>query len=193
MKLKITILGMLMFCLVGCPSKKEDSFIRLDSLSVNSSCVRNEISIKDTVKCDDEFKIYLDFSSSLIANMNFSTKNIGSANAGIAYAAYEPETYLKNRVERYSILNTEKFEKDSANKDLSRYFNLIVDDSKWVNELPILEAINECILLQYNSNTRSYLKFNSNSNFTYSGKFNVVLELSDGSLLSDSTGYVIIN
>lgn len=74
-----------------------------------------------------------------------------------------------------------------------RQFELCIDNSNWINELTLVEGINESVKLQYKNNVKPYLKLISNSSIKYSGKFAVQLELSDGTLFSDTTQYIIIN
>jgi len=187
MKLKITLLISLTFILVACPSKKEDIYINLNSFIIQASCSNSENDINDTIICNDVFKISLDFGSSPIAHSTFSTT------AGVAYAAYEPIVYLQNKVSKCTIVNTEEFNNHGENTEITNQFELCIDNSNWINELTMVEGINESVKLQYKNNVKPYFKLNSNSSIKYSGKFAVQLELSDGTLFSDTTQYVLIN
>jgi len=178
MKLKILLLIPLTFLLVACPSEENDIYLTINSFTVQDSCFNNE----------NEFKIYLDFRSSEIAQSTSFSSNIG-----VAYASYEPFIYLKNKVEKCTITNTKEFNNLAVNTEISNYFELSIDNSEWINELSLVEGINESIKLQYNKNERPYLKLKHNSSLDYSGAFIIELELSDGTLLSDSTQNVIIN
>jgi hypothetical protein len=188
MKLKIAILISLTFLLVACPSKEEDIYINLNSFSIQASCSNSENDLNDTVTCEDVFKIYLDFGSSPIVQSTFFPTNVG-----VAYASYEPIIYLQNKVEKCTIVNTAKFNNHAVNTKMNNHFELCIDNSKWINELSMVEGINESVKLQYKNNVEPFLKLNHNSSFNYSGKFVVQLELSDGTLLSDTTQNVIIN
>ncbi len=188
MKLKLVLLIMLTFLLVACPSKEEDIYINLNSFNIQASCSNSEKDLKDTIVCEDEFKIYLDFKSSEIAqSTNFSSQ------VGVAYASYVPFIYLKNKVKKCNITNTNEFNNLAINTEINNYFELCIDNSEWLNDLSLVEGINESAKFQYNQNEKSYLKLKHNSSLNYSGMFIIELELSDGTLLSDSTQNVIIN
>jgi hypothetical protein len=188
MKLKLILFISITFLLVACPSKEEDIYINLNSFNVQASCSNSENDLSDTIICNDIFKIYLDFGSSPIAQSAFFSTNVG-----VAYAAYEPIVSLQSKVSKCTIVNTEEFNNHGKNTDITNQFELCIDNSNWINELTIVEGINESVKLQYRNNVKPYLKLNSNPNIKYSGKFAVELELSDGTLFSDTTQYVIIN
>ena len=185
MKLKITLLISLTFLMVACPSKKEDLYINFNTLNIEASCSTNEDVITELVTCEDNFKIYLDFESSLVAKSTFLTKNIGAA-----LAVYEPVTYLQNKVEKCVILNTNEFDSLPHNTEINSYFTLYLDDYNWINDLSMIEGINESVKIQYKNNIKPYL--NLNENFNYSGKFILQLKLTDGTLLVDSTENIVL-
>ena len=130
----------------------------------------------------------MDFGSSPIAQSAFFSTNVG-----VAYEAYEPIVFLQSKVSKCTIVNTEELNNHVKNTDITNQFELCIDNSNWINELTIVEGINESVKLQYRNNVKPYLKLNSNPNIKYSGKFAVELELSEGTLFSDTTQYVIIN
>lgn len=186
MKLKFALLIPLTFLLVACPSEEDDIYINLNNLNIQISCLSNENDLSNTITCEDEFKIYLDFESSEIAQAPVSLSNIG-----VAYAAYEPLIYLQNKVEKCNITNIEEFNDLAANTEVTKFFDLCIDNSEWIEDLSLVEGINESVILQYKTDAKPYLKLNHNLN--YSGRFIVEFELSDGTILSDSTQYFSIN
>lgn len=191
MKLKITLLIAFSFFIIACPQKKEDIYINIDKLDIEASCL-SENGLEDTIICENNFQIYLNFKSSPLTTTHFFTKNTGNAYAGVAYAAYEPRTLVENKVEKCIILNTKKLDDHESYSEITNYFELFLDDSKWINDLSMLEGINEIVSLQYNEIIKPYFKLNNQSKFNYSGKFIVQMQLTNGSLLSDTTNYVNI-
>jgi len=189
MKLKITLLLALSFFIIACPQKKEDIYINIDKLDIEASCL-TENDLEDTITCENNFQIYLNFKSSPLTKTHFFIKNTGSAYAGVAYAAYEPRTLVKNKVEKCIILNTKNLDDQKSYSEITNYFELFLDDSKWINDLSIVEGINEIVSLQYNDIIKPSFKLNNKSKLNYSGKFIVQMQLTDGSLLSDTTNYI---
>lgn len=183
MKLKITLLISLAFLLVACPSKEEDIYIDLNNLNVQASCYNNVNDFVDTVICEDEFIIYLDFKTSRIAQ-----KASFCSNVGVAYAAYEPIVYLQNKVIKCRVLNTEVFANHPIGTEVNNYFELCIDNSNWIHDLSMIEGINEAAKLQYSQSIRPYLKLKNH--IDYDGKIVVKLELSDGKELSDTTNVI---
>ena len=188
MNMKLKLLIPLTFLLVACPSEEENIYINLNNLNIQISCSSNENDISNTIACEDEFKIYLDFESTEIAQAPVFFSNIG-----VAYAAYEPFIYLQNKVKKCSITNTGKFNDLAVNTEINGFFDLCIDNSEWIEDLSLVEGINEAVKLQYKTDEKPYLKMNHNLSLNYSGKFIVQLELSDGTILLDSTQNFIIN
>ena len=185
MKLKISLLTSLTFLLVACPSKEEDIYINIDNLGIQATCFNDKENLKDTVICEDEFIIYLDFKTSQIAQ----TTSFSSA-VGVAYATYEPIVYLNNNVIKCRISNTEVFDNHPKGTEVNNYFELYIDNSNWIHDLSMIEGINEAARLQYFQNIRPYLKLKDH--IDYDGKIVVKLELSDGKELSDTTNIIKI-
>jgi len=183
-KIKPAIITFLTLFIVGCPSIVKDIHLHLDDFTLQSNCSGENINY-----CDEDINIFLDFKTSeVIISKNSSINSFGSL-----YANPVPNYFIENKVIECRIINLKEFNGLPINSQINEYFQLSINKATWVNNLSIVEAINEAIIVKEKLGDYTvFFKQKKKIGISYSGKITIELELANGTILTKTTNNIFI-